>query len=117
MGIGLRSCSTCHSLRSMSKSTFFQRFRWICVADFRQGTGAAPCGGLRLTDGVNRILDNAHLLDATEIFRKLNVHKKVRDSYSATESVAGQLEKSRAKLNLGIVHQAWLPLGHVLLLP
>lgn len=25
----------------------------------------------------NRILDNAHLLDATEIFRKLNVHKKV----------------------------------------
>ena len=26
---------------------------------------------------LNRILDNAHLLDATEIFRKLNVHKKV----------------------------------------
>lgn len=25
-----------------------------------------------------RIVDNAHLLDATEIFRKLNVHKKVR---------------------------------------
>jgi hypothetical protein len=25
-----------------------------------------------------RILDNQHLLDATEIFRKLNVHKKVR---------------------------------------
>lgn len=24
-----------------------------------------------------RIVDNAHLLDATEIFRKLNVHKKV----------------------------------------
>jgi hypothetical protein len=24
-----------------------------------------------------RILDNQHLLDATEIFRKLNVHKKV----------------------------------------
>jgi hypothetical protein len=24
-----------------------------------------------------RVLDNAHLLDATEIFRKLNVHKKV----------------------------------------
>jgi hypothetical protein len=23
-----------------------------------------------------KILDNAHLLDATEIFRKLNVHKK-----------------------------------------
>jgi hypothetical protein len=26
---------------------------------------------------INRIVDNAHLLDATEIFRKLNVHKKV----------------------------------------
>ncbi len=25
-----------------------------------------------------RIVDNTHLLDATEIFRKLNVHKKVR---------------------------------------
>lgn len=25
----------------------------------------------------NRIVDNAHLLDATEIFRKLNVHKRV----------------------------------------
>lgn len=24
----------------------------------------------------HRIVDNAHLLDATEIFRKLNVHKK-----------------------------------------
>jgi len=24
-----------------------------------------------------RIVDNTHLLDATEIFRKLNVHKKV----------------------------------------
>lgn len=30
-----------------------------------------------LTDH-NRIVDNTHLLDATEIFRKLNVHKKVR---------------------------------------
>jgi hypothetical protein len=26
---------------------------------------------------IDRIVDNAHLLDATEIFRKLNVHKKV----------------------------------------
>lgn len=26
----------------------------------------------------HRIFDNQHLLDATEIFRKLNVHKKVR---------------------------------------
>ena len=28
-------------------------------------------------DGEGRIFDNQHLLDATEIFRKLNVHKKV----------------------------------------
>jgi hypothetical protein len=27
-----------------------------------------------------RIFENQHLLDATEIFRKLNVHKKVRDA-------------------------------------
>jgi len=26
---------------------------------------------------IKKIVDNAHLLDATEIFRKLNVHKKV----------------------------------------
>lgn len=26
----------------------------------------------------DRIVENTHLLDATEIFRKLNVHKKVR---------------------------------------
>ena len=31
---------------------------------------------MRLT--CDRIFDNQHLLDATEIFRKLNVHKKVR---------------------------------------
>jgi len=30
----------------------------------------------RWTD-TDRILENQHLLDATEIFRKLNVHKKV----------------------------------------
>ena len=32
----------------------------------------------RLTVSPARIVDNTHLLDATEIFRKLNVHKKVR---------------------------------------
>ena len=32
---------------------------------------------LELT-GFERIYENQHLLDATEIFRKLNVHKKVR---------------------------------------
>jgi hypothetical protein len=36
----------------------------------------------RICANVNyRIVDNAHLLDATEIFRKLNVHKKVRTSH------------------------------------
>lgn len=32
----------------------------------------------------HRIVDNTHLLDATEIFRKLNVHKKVRHLISKT---------------------------------
>jgi hypothetical protein len=32
----------------------------------------------RITDH-GRIFENQHLLDATEIFRKLNVHKKVRN--------------------------------------
>lgn len=27
---------------------------------------------------IKKIVDNTHLLDATEIFRKLNVHKKVQ---------------------------------------
>jgi hypothetical protein len=28
-----------------------------------------------------KIIDNTHLLDATEIFRKLNIHKKVRSCH------------------------------------
>ncbi len=35
-----------------------------------------------LTPGC-RIIDNTHLLDATEIFRKLNVHKKVQQDCRA----------------------------------
>lgn len=34
-----------------------------------------------------RIVDNTHLLDATEIFRKLNVHKKVRHQLNKTSCV------------------------------
>jgi hypothetical protein len=34
-------------------------------------------GPRKITDS-GRIFENQHLLDATEIFRKLNVHKKVR---------------------------------------
>jgi hypothetical protein len=33
--------------------------------------------GLRVANPYSRIVENTHLLDATEIFRKLNVHKKV----------------------------------------
>lgn len=58
---------------------------------------------------MNRIVDNAHLLDATEIFRKLNVHKKV----CVVEG--GMIDK--ANREKGIVHQAWFPSGYVLLLP
>ena len=58
----------------------------------------------------DRILDNAHLLDATEIFRKLNVHKKV-------------ISELRLECNMnltyfiGIIRQTWFPPRHVLLLP
>lgn len=55
-----------------------------------------------------RILDNQHLLDATEIFRKLNVHKKVGNVRRR-----GRLE---ADIRLGIFHQTWFPFAHVLLL-
>lgn len=63
---------------------------------------------------ITRIVDNAHLLDATEIFRKLNVHKKVRHS-------VGKAVVIRMNANdwatTGIIHQARLPSRHVLLLP
>lgn len=75
-----------------------------------------------LTDWTFRRLDNAHLLDATEIFRKLNVHKKVRIPFQMV--VEGRLQggsswgsyRVGANLRIGIFHQAWLPLGYVLLL-
>lgn len=38
-----------------------------------------------------RILENQHLLDATEIFRKLNVHKKVRVPPSSARASGGKL--------------------------
>jgi hypothetical protein len=38
------------------------------------------CDVLGSLADVFRIVDNAHLLDATEIFRKLNVHKKVGEA-------------------------------------
>nr|CDP29684.1 Putative protein of unknown function [Podospora anserina S mat+] len=60
---------------------------------------------------IKKILDNTHLLDATEIFRKLNVHKKVR-------SEGNYLSRScRANMYTGIVYQARIPSHPVLLLP
>jgi hypothetical protein len=35
-----------------------------------------------------RIFENQHLLDATEIFRKLNVHKKVSSSGESAQDIA-----------------------------
>ena len=44
-----------------------------------------------LANAINRIVDNAHLLDATEIFRKLNVHKKVGKPNAGYPSATGVL--------------------------
>jgi hypothetical protein len=56
-------------------------------------------------------MDNTHLLDATEIFRKLNVHKKV--------SIVNTYRVDIQKLTrfLGIIYKAWVPPCHVLFLP
>ena len=45
---------------------------------------------------ISRIFENQHLLDATEIFRKLNVHKKV--SQLPTRSEQSVVAGSRAAL-------------------
>jgi hypothetical protein len=62
---------------------------------------------MRLT--ICRILDNQHLLDATEIFRKLNVHKKV-GLFRECECNA------MADSKIGIIHQTRIPSFDVLLL-
>lgn len=56
-------------------------------------------------------MDNTHLLDATEIFRKLNVHKKVW--LPGTALLISHVLIRAA----GIVHEARFPPRHVLLLP
>lgn len=72
---------------------------------------------LNLTDWFScRILDNAHLLDATEIFRKLNVHKKVWNSVWDVLHSGSLKGMELIYPRTGIIHQARLPLGHVLLL-
>jgi hypothetical protein len=60
----------------------------------------------------SRIFENQHLLDATEIFRKLNVHKKV--CIRLFIPYCGWVEADMRFI--GIFHQAWLPLDNVLLL-
>jgi len=58
-----------------------------------------------------RIFENQHLLDATEIFRKLNVHKKVSFCVKLLVRLRQLTPAS------GILHQARFPSRHVLLLP
>ena len=94
MDIGLRWFLTFHSLPSMSRSTYpfgrnHKTIQWKLLT-------------------VNRIVDNAHLLDATEIFRKLNVHKKV--SFKSHPCAKLLL------IHLGIFHQARISPRYVLLL-
>ncbi|TQS31463.1 hypothetical protein Golomagni_08251, partial [Golovinomyces magnicellulatus] len=60
---------------------------------------------------INKIVQNTHLLDATEIFRKLNVHKKV------SFAIPPKLAPSFTNSNVGILLQARFPSPHVLLLP
>jgi hypothetical protein len=62
-------------------------------------------------DYAHRIVNNTHLLDATEIFRKLNVHKKVC-LRSMTPSWNQLLIQPT-----GVFLQARLPPDYVLLLP
>ena len=61
-----------------------------------------------------RIFDNQHLLDATEIFRKLNVHKKVRNCFHRlalvypvsrmnTDSAWMELQESFIKLGFHLI--------------
>jgi len=68
-----------------------------------------------------RIFDNQHLLDATEIFRKLNVHKKVRGLRYCALGVPGVLQilgcADDVFVVIGIICKAWFPSDHVLLLP
>lgn len=76
------------------------------------------CGRQLLIAGgqSNRIFDNQHLLDATEIFRKLNVHKKVKQSVSNSKIYNTQGYLTNTFCCLGVFHQAGLPPGYVLFL-
>lgn len=58
-------------------------------------------GARRLTHA--RIFDNQHLLDATEIFRKLNVHKKVRNPGSRRMMEANLNQESFIKLGFHLL--------------
>lgn len=58
-----------------------------------------------------RIFENQHLLDATEIFRKLNVHKKVLLPFLSASMTSNPLTNPS-----GVVLQVGVPLGDVLFL-
>lgn len=58
-----------------------------------------------------RIFENQHLLDATEIFRRLNVHKKVLLPYLSASMTSNPLINPS-----GVVLQVGVPLGDVLFL-
>lgn len=58
-----------------------------------------------------RIFENQHLLDATEIFRKLNVHKKVFLPFLSASMTSNPLINPS-----GVVLQVGVPLGDVLFL-
>lgn len=58
-----------------------------------------------------RILENQHLLDATEIFRKLNVHKKVLLPFLSASMTSNPLTNPS-----GVFLQVGVPLGDVLFL-
>lgn len=50
-----------------------------------------------------RIFENQHLLDATEIFRKLNVHKKVRRLEESLQDSTDVTQESFIKLGFHLV--------------
>jgi hypothetical protein len=70
--------------------------------------GFLPEGKSRtVTNGGHRIVDNTHLLDATEIFRKLNVHKKVRTNgiHTVRSNAVGLM------ITNGLLQESFIKLG------
>lgn len=64
----------------------------------------------------DRIFENQHLLDATEIFRKLNVHKKVMLSGFIPPFLSRCDAYSCFFVIVGVIRETRIPSSHVLLL-